>query len=249
MRKVLGLVLTSVLFAGGSAFAAASPQGCASSGGTAAGCSEATSTSSVTNTNNNTNHNTNTNSNSFKPTNTNTNKQGQIQGQGQAQGQSQSATSNSGGNSQANTQTSSYSGYTGSESYSGQEVNISTPHQAPAFGVLASGPCSGVTFAVSTVLGGGGVGFTDGECSKREAARTFLMLGLRDEAIEIAKSLSAYKATVPPPAKTVAVRKSPTILHRLKYPENPLALQVLNSDPAEESPSEEPTADDHVFGN
>ena len=123
------------------------------------------------------NENYNMNTNTSKVSNDQT----QKQTQGQDQGQYQSLE---------------YSGL------NSQSVNLNTPHQAPAFGVYASGPCSGISFAVSTVLGGGGVGFTDGECSKREAVRTFLMLNDPASALAIAKNLDAYKAVFP--AKTEA---------------------------------------------
>jgi hypothetical protein len=144
------------------------------------------------NMNANDNYNMNSNTNTYKPTNnvSNTNKasndqtQKQSQGQGQDQGQYQSAD------------------YSGQNS---QSVNLNTPHQAPAFGVYASGPCSGISFAVSTVLGGGGIGFTDGECSKREAVRTFWMLNEREIALGIAKNLDAYKAVYPDKTEAAAV--------------------------------------------
>ena len=88
--------------------------------------------------------------------NNNTNKVAGGQTQKQSQGQSQS------------------SEYSGENS---QSVNVNTPRQAPSFGVYASGPCSGVSFALSTVLGGGGVGAIDRQCSIREAARIAGALG------------------------------------------------------------------------
>jgi hypothetical protein len=120
------------------------------------------------------NYNMNSNMNTYKSTNkvSNTNKASSDQTQKQSQGQSQSAE---------------YSGQ------NNQSVNLNTPRQAPAFGVYASGPCSGVSFALSTVLGGGGVGAIDGQCSIREAARIAGALGEKGLALELLEALDAVK--------------------------------------------------------
>ena len=127
-----------------------------------------------TNTNENYNMNSNTNTNTYKSTNkvSTTNKASSDQTQKQSQGQYQSAD------------------YSGQNS---QSVNLNTPHQAPSFGVYASGPCSGVSFALSTVLGGGGVGAIDGQCSIREAARIAGALGEKGLALELLEALDAVK--------------------------------------------------------
>jgi hypothetical protein len=88
-------------------------------------------------------------------------------------------------------------------------VNQETERQAPAFGLggLASGPCTGVSggFAVSSPLGGGGVygAKEDEECTKRETARVLYALGMRNEAMAVARTFGPLQALTQARTETV----------------------------------------------
>lgn len=152
--------------------------------------------------------------------------QGQVQGQGQAQfanvdvsnristdvranamsfagaaSQSKSnANSNSGGNSQSVTVTDS-----GQMNYSGKYEVRSVPSVFSG-NVYPTAPCMG-----SSTVGGAGVGFgfsvgsswKDDECGKRETARSFNSMGLKEDALAILCS-SEYAAVAPSCQKPVA---------------------------------------------
>ena len=94
---------------------------------------------------------------------------------------------------------------------SGVNFQITTPYGAPDFtlgNVYPTAPCMG-----SSQIGGSGVGFsvgvgtswTDHECGKRETARSFAAIGLKDDALAILCS-SEY-AAVAPICKTIGISK------------------------------------------
>lgn len=110
-------------------------------------------------------------------------------------GQTSTSTSTATSTSSGNTNTVNItSGAEGSGSSTSQSVNSNIPRQAPGFGLMASGPCTGAGLAVSTVFGGGAFISSDNECAIREAARLAAGLGNAALANELMESLQAVKS-------------------------------------------------------
>lgn len=173
MKAILSIAVVAFVAGCNPVYAAASEQGCASSGGTAAGCSSTSNSggNTLSSTLNSQNHN------------SNTNKQGQEQGQLQGQAQGQIAKGGNAKQGQGQAQDASNSGVTTTVAIDNPVAAASAASFVAAVGSL----CGGTAGASGQGIGGGGLfgfSFEFTDCKVLRESAMLASFGKMDSAIQ-----------------------------------------------------------------